>query len=90
MPAPLHILADRKNDEMIPARYTCDGNNEFPILTITNVDAESKSLALIVDDPDAPVGTRDHYLLANIPNTGVQLQISGDTEKNAIPGKNSR
>lgn len=63
----LTILAPRENNGYIPARYTCDADGEFPPLTVQNISADAKSLALIVDDPDAPGGTRDHYLLANIP-----------------------
>ena len=42
---------------MIPSKYTCDGADVSPPLGFGQVPAESKSLALICDDPDAPAGT---------------------------------
>ena len=52
---------------MIPARYTCDGDNRSPQLTWTEPPAGTKRLALIVDDPDAPVGTWVHWVVYNLP-----------------------
>jgi len=90
MPATFQIIADRADNGYIPARYTCDANDEFPPLTIHNIPANAKSLALIIDDPDAPGGTRDHFLLANIPVAGENMNITDITQKNASIGKNSR
>lgn len=58
-----------KEGDMIPVKYTCDGENINPPLEIKNIPEESKCLALIVDDPDAPVGTWVHWLVWNIPVT---------------------
>lgn len=51
----------------IPAEYTADGKDISPPLIIENVLAEAETLAIIVDDPDAPNGTFTHWLIWNIP-----------------------
>ncbi len=53
--------------EEIPEKYTCDGKNASPPLTIDNIPDNTKSLVLIVDDPDAPSGTFTHWIVWNIP-----------------------
>ena len=55
-----------KQRERIPPKYTCDGMDVNPPLTIENVPLKAKSLALIVDDPDAPRGTWVHWVLWNV------------------------
>lgn len=58
-----------KEGEMIPVKYTCDGDNINPSLDIKGIPDEANSLAIIVDDPDAPAGTWVHWVAWNIPVT---------------------
>jgi Raf kinase inhibitor-like YbhB/YbcL family protein len=53
--------------EMIPMKYTCDGDDVSPGLTWTGAPEATQSLTLIADDPDAPVGTWTHWIIWNIP-----------------------
>lgn len=57
----------------IPATYTCDGDNYSPALSWQGTPKGTQSFALIMDDPDAPVGIWDHWLLFNIPASRNQL-----------------
>ncbi len=52
---------------MIPVKYTCDGQDVSPPLTWSDVSAGTAALALICDDPDAPVGTWVHWVVFNLP-----------------------
>ncbi|HIH40344.1 MAG TPA: YbhB/YbcL family Raf kinase inhibitor-like protein, partial [Halobacteria archaeon] len=62
------ILLSRafKDGERIPEKYTCDGQDISPPLSIKGIDEKTKSFALILDDPDAPMGVFDHWLIWNI------------------------
>jgi Raf kinase inhibitor-like YbhB/YbcL family protein len=55
-------------DAMIPGKYTCDGADVSPPLNWRALPAGTKSLALICDDPDAPVGTWVHWVYYDIPS----------------------
>ena len=63
----------------IPALYTCDGKDISPQLKWTNAPANSQSLVLIADDPDAPAGTWVHWVLYDLPSTTTEL--AEDTPK---------
>ena len=52
----------------IPARFTCDGEDLSPPLSWSNLPPGTKSLVLVVDDPDAPGGTWDHWVLFDLPS----------------------
>ena len=52
--------------QMIPAKYTTNGPNVNPPLAWEEVPEGTESLALIVDDPDAPVGLWTHWLVCDI------------------------
>ncbi len=54
---------------MIPQKYTCQGKDISPPLTLSNIPEGTISLALITDDPDAPMGTWNHWLIWNIKPT---------------------
>ena len=56
-----------KEGEMIPAQYTADGFNVSPPLAWDNIPDETRTLAIICDDPDAPGGTWVHWVIYNIP-----------------------
>ena len=61
------------NGAPIPARYTCEGKDLSPPLRWSGVPAGAKSLALIADDPDAPVGTWVHWVLYDLPPSLAEL-----------------
>ncbi len=68
--------ADFQNGDRIPARHTCEGENRSPALAWTGVPVETRSFALICDDPDAPRGTWVHWLLYNLPAEAAELGAS--------------
>jgi len=65
----MQISTDFINNGLMPSQYTCDGEGRFPTLKIDDLPPNTKTLVLVVDDPDAPSWMRDHLLLANIPLT---------------------
>ena len=74
--------------QSIPAKYTCTGKNFSPALTWSNAPADTQSFALIVDDPDAPMGTWVHWVLYNIPSGTTSLSEATDAGGLSV-GKNS-
>ena len=56
-----------KDGEMIQSKYTCDGVNVSPPLSWFGVPANAKTIALIVDDPDAPGKTWVHWVIYDLP-----------------------
>lgn len=71
---------DFNHEEMIPKKFTCQGANINPKLKIANIPAGTKSLVLIIDDPDAPGKIWVHWVVFNIP-------VTNEIAENSVPGK---
>jgi len=71
---------------LIPAQYTCLGDDSSPPLAWNDIPAGAKSLALIADDPDAPVGTWMHWVVFNLPVTAAGLPQGIKDEKQLAGG----
>ena len=72
-----------QNNTPIPSKYTCQGDDINPPLTIEEVPEGTKTLALIIDDPDAPFMTWVHWVVFNIFSTD-------KIAENSIPGRQGR
>ena len=81
---PMRVESVFKNGGEIPREYTCDGRNVSPQLSVTSIPKGSKTLAIIVDDPDAPVGVFTHWIAWNIEVSGDSISIP-----KAVPRKSS-
>src|SRR5258706_9287446 len=81
-----------KEGQSIPRTYTCDGVNISPPLEWTGVPRTATTVAIIVDDPDAPAGTWVHWVLYNLPadNIGVveNVPASENLKAGGFQGKN--
>ncbi len=69
-----------EHNQPIPRKYTCDGENISPPFTFVDVPQEAKSLALVVDDPEAVVGTFDHWIAWNLPPDTKDLSEDANVE----------
>ncbi|MGC9443835.1 MAG: YbhB/YbcL family Raf kinase inhibitor-like protein [Candidatus Methanospirareceae archaeon] len=67
------------SERVIPRKYSCYGANVNPPLRIADVPAGTKTLALILEDPDAPSGAFVHWLVYNIP-------VDNRIEEDSVPG----
>jgi Raf kinase inhibitor-like YbhB/YbcL family protein len=85
LPSPEHLTIQVRSTAfaeggMIPDRFTCDGSNRSPALSWYGVPEQSRTLALICDDPDAPAGTWSHWVVFNLPArlTGLKEGVPPD------------
>jgi len=74
----------------IPREYSCDGSDKAPPLEWSGVPADAKSLALIVEDPDAPKGTFTHWVVYDIPPTETGLKDAASLPSASHVGKNDK
>jgi Raf kinase inhibitor-like YbhB/YbcL family protein len=81
-----------REGEMIPRKYTCQGDDISPQLSWENLPANTKSLAVLCDDPDAPSGNFVHWVIFNIPPNITELPEAVSKQKilynEARQGKN--
>ena len=77
------------NGQSIPAKYSCVGKEVSPPLAWSEVPAGVKSFALIMDDPDAPMGTWVHWVLFNIPASSHGLTEGASFNDGTLQGANS-
>jgi len=82
------LSAAFENNSFIPSRYTCEGLDRNPPLEFIDVPADTKSLLLIVDDPDAPMKTWIHWTIWNIDPKTTEIG-ENSCPKDAIEGINS-
>lgn len=81
-----------KNGGNIPLKYTGKGEDMSIPLEFSNIVSSGKSIAIIMDDPDAPSGTFTHWLIWNIPSTNTKIPENASNDTNvlddAVQGKN--
>ncbi|UCD03462.1 MAG: YbhB/YbcL family Raf kinase inhibitor-like protein [Candidatus Aenigmatarchaeota archaeon] len=76
------------DNSMIPAKFTCQGEDVNPQLDIGGAPGDVRSFVLIMDDPDAPMGTWDHWVVFNIPPETTTIQ-ENSVPAGAVQGRNS-
>lgn len=77
-----------ENNRAIPIEYTCDGEDINPPLSFADIPNEAQSLALLVEDSDAPTGSFIHWLIWNI-NPSTEDIEEGEVPLGAVEGINN-
>jgi Raf kinase inhibitor-like YbhB/YbcL family protein len=80
-----------EHEGTIPAAYSCDGEDVSPPLEVAGIPEGTASLALVMDDPDAPRGVWDHWVVYDVPAPGESagLTIPQGTDPGGTAGRNS-
>lgn len=81
-------IAEFQDGAAIPSEYSCKGQNIAPLIAVNGVPEDAKSLVLIMDDPDAPVGRWFHWLIWNLP-IDIRVIDRDALPQSAVIGKNS-
>lgn len=94
-PAPVRVTSPAFADgQPIPVEFTCDGQDQSPPLQWQGVPADAQSIAILVDDPDAPAGAFTHWIVYDLPSASTALpqnQPKRDRlDSGALQGKNGR
>lgn len=74
----------------IPKMYSCEGKSISPPLAWSNIPARTQSIAILVEDPDAPNGTFTHWVVSGLPPTQRSLPAGAALPSGAIAGKNDK
>ena len=82
------VVAAFPENAAIPQKYTCDGQNVSPAVEWSGAPPQTRSFALILDDPDAPVGLFTHWLLWNIPASDHSLGENYHPSGTVVAGTN--
>jgi Raf kinase inhibitor-like YbhB/YbcL family protein len=77
-------------NQAIPAEYTCTGGETAPDLSWSKPPAGTRSVAVLVEDPDAPKGTVTHWLVTGIPASTTSLAKGGALPAGAVAAKNEK
>ncbi len=77
-------------DEAIPPEYTCDGRSITPPLAWSTVPSNTRSIAVLVEDPDASRGSFTHWLVTGIPPTTTALSKDDKLPDGAMVGRNGK
>ena len=77
-------------NEAIPSEYTCDGTGLAPPLSWSGVPSDAKSIAIVVEDSDAPKGTFAHWVVANIPPNQTSLSDNTSLPDEAVVANNDQ
>ncbi len=72
-----------KHNEPIPKKFTCEGQDINPPLVVEGLPEGTQTLALVMDDPDAPMGTWVHWVVFDIP-------VISAIEEDSIPGRQGK
>jgi len=75
-----------KDGDFIPRRHTCDGDDVSPRLEWEGQPPNARSFALIMYDPDAPMGTFIHWVIYNIPASVRSIPEGVQKEAESLPG----
>jgi len=75
----MKISSEFSDNDKIPINYTCDGKNIIPPLKISDIPSHTKTLTIIVDDPDAPSKTWVHWIIFDIPASPPEMEIKDNS-----------
>ncbi|MCS7213270.1 MAG: YbhB/YbcL family Raf kinase inhibitor-like protein [Candidatus Calescibacterium sp.] len=75
-----------KNGQNIPKKYTCEGEDISPDLSWSGFPSGTKSFVIIVDDPDAPIGTFNHWVVYDIPSSITSLPEGLEKKSEVLGG----